>query len=146
MEKQDDKTTKPPPNHPHDKLFKTVFKRPNYARVVLEARLPEKLLNHLDLNTLRPSDASRVNPNLDEDFTDVQFTCNSRQGTPVEIALLLEHKSYKPTYPPYQLMHYQDGAWGLQVQAEGIKPTPIVPELQRPWKSRPTWWKPSKKA
>ncbi len=137
------------PHHPHDKLFKAVFKHPNHARVLLEARLPEPLLHHLDLSTLRLADAARVDSNLKEDFSDVQLVCNSRKGTPVEIPLLLEHKSNKPPYPPFQFMHYQDGIWAMQIRTKGVNPTPIVPVLfyhgaeewePKPWKDYLEGW------
>ncbi|HFA48747.1 MAG TPA: hypothetical protein ENJ95_07005 [Bacteroidetes bacterium] len=132
-----------PPNSPHDKLFKAVFKRTDIARAFLKAVLPARLLAKLDLSTLRPSDTGRVDSNFEEAFSDIQLTCDTYDGGQVEIVLILEHKSYIPFYGPYQHMHYQDGVWGWQVQQKGTSPTPVIPVLfyhgQEDWQPKP--WK-----
>jgi predicted transposase YdaD len=60
-----------PPHHPDDRLFKALFKQPAHVREILESCLPKKLLAVLNLETLRISDTSFVDPQLAEDFADV---------------------------------------------------------------------------
>ncbi|HFA48002.1 MAG TPA: hypothetical protein ENJ95_03175 [Bacteroidetes bacterium] len=138
-----------PPSSPHDKLFKAVFKRTDYARAFLAACLPERLLARLDLSTLRPSDTGRVDSNFEENFSDIQLTCDTYDGEQVEIVLILEHKSYIPRHGSYQYMHYQDGVWGMQLQEKDAVPTPVVPVLiyhgpegwqPKPWKDYLKGW------
>ena len=138
-----------PPNSPHDRFCKTVLKRPNYARELLKATLPSNLLKQLDLASLRLSDTDRVNTNLEEDFTDIQFNCENVAGGKVEIPVIIEHKSYRPQYGPYQYMNYQNGTWGWQIKTEGEYPTPIIPLVfyhgiddwqPKPWKDYLKGW------
>lgn len=138
-----------PPDKPNDKLFKAVFKRPGLARELLSAQAPEALLAILDLDTLSVTDSSFVDEQLSEDFADVVLTCRTKGNAEVLIPFILEHKSYKPPYPPFQIMHYQDRVWSGQIREKGQSPTPIVPVLfyhgeeawqVRPWSSYLNGW------
>ncbi len=153
MENQSEKTTQPadnpdsnrdsPPHHPHDLLFKAVFKRTNNVRALLKTKAPENILAVLDLDTIRLDDGSYVDENFQEDITDVVVLCDTIHKKPVQFPFIFEHKSDIPSYAPFQIMHYQDRLWLRQIQAKDMKPTPIVPVLfyhgKKTWKIKP--WK-----
>ncbi len=115
------------PHHPHDMLFKAVFKSPNRAVEVLKVKLTEELLPILKLDTLRLDDGSYVDEKLAEHIADINFLCDTNDGDSVQLSLILEHKSYLPTFPPLQIMGYQQLAWNRQVQPKYARPIPIIP-------------------
>ncbi|MEK7257617.1 MAG: Rpn family recombination-promoting nuclease/putative transposase [Bacteroidota bacterium] len=115
------------PTHPHDLIFRVMIKNPNHAREILEAKAPKELLAILKLDTLRLSDTSYVDETLAEQIADVVLLCDTDEDEPVQISYILEHKSFVPSYAPYQHMHYQDRAWGRQIQTKGMHPMPSVP-------------------
>ena len=131
------------PKKAHDLLFKTLVKRPHLARELLEAKTPTAILKILRLETLRLSDTSYVTPELSEDLADVVLLCDTDEGETIAICFILEHKSYVPAWPPFQIMTYQHHAWSRQLADKDGKPAPVVPVLfyhgREKWKPRP--WK-----
>ncbi len=115
------------PHKPHDMLSKVLFKRPHLTVEILQAGAPEKLLALLNLDTLRLADPGFVDKKLSEDFADILFTCDTKEGDPVAMPFIFENKSTVPTYPNYQVMSYQFQLWGQQIHGgKGSRPTPIV--------------------
>jgi predicted transposase/invertase (TIGR01784 family) len=60
---------------------------------VLKAFLPPRQLAHLNLSTLQLASESFIGEDLREYFSDLVYTCETIQGEPVRVCLLLEHKS-----------------------------------------------------
>jgi predicted transposase/invertase (TIGR01784 family) len=126
-----------------DKLFKSLFSRKEAAREYFEKCLPEPLAAKLDFSTLRLSEKSYVNESLKEFFSDLVYQCETEEGEALTIPLILEHKSWKPPYPPLQILQYQINGWQMQVNDQE-KPTPIIPIIfyhgkekwdVKPWKN-----------
>jgi predicted transposase/invertase (TIGR01784 family) len=114
-------------NNPNDKFFKGALSMYDIARPLLEQTLPKDLLDKLDLDTLEIDPNSYITDELKEFFSDLVWTCRFKNGFEQrKIALLFEHKSYKPLFPHFQLLDYQRNAWKLQV-SEGSKPVPMLP-------------------
>lgn len=144
MENASEKPNRPGkkrPYSPHDMLFKAVFKRPSHAEEVLRAKMPERLAAIFQFETLRLRDASHVDESLAEQIADVVLVCDTDEGRPVEIPFILEHKSYVPPYPPFQIMGYQQNLWRWQIRSAGQRPTPVIPILfyhgQEDWEVKP---------
>lgn len=71
--------------------------------------MPETLLSCIDLNTLTYDDTEYITPDLAPVFSDKVYRCNlvvpgaKKVKVPAIIAILLEHKSFAPEYPHFQL-------------------------------------------
>ncbi len=114
-------------NNPHDKFFKAAFSWIEIARPLIEQFLPKDLIDQLDLDTLKIDPNSYINDELKETFSDLVWSCHLKDSTEQRnIAFLLEHKSFKPDFPHFQLLEYQLGAWKTQRAAQQ-KLVPIIP-------------------
>ncbi len=127
-------------NNPDDKLFKAVFQRPDLVKEVLQQIADADLLKKLDLDSLQLTNASYVDEELSEHLADIVHTCQTSSHQKVEISLILEHKSYVPPHPPFQVMRYQMKGWTLQKADSKLKKTPILPVIfyhgKEEWKIR----------
>lgn len=114
-------------NNPHDRFFKGAFSLLIIAKPLIEAYVPKDLLDKLDLDSLEIDPNSYINDELKENFSDLVWSCQLK-GSKEErkIAFLLEHKSYKPSYPHFQINDYQRGSWKMQIAAQQ-KPVPVIP-------------------
>lgn len=114
------------PNNAEDKLFKATFSRPQITEELLRKMASPELKQALRLETLALSNTSYVDGDLTEHFADLVFNCQSNDNGTAQVALLLEHKSFMPAFPPLQIIGYQVNGWKQQVKAKS-KPTPIIP-------------------
>jgi predicted transposase/invertase (TIGR01784 family) len=85
-----------------------------------------ELLEDLDINTLERVEESYITEELSEFFADLVWRCQFKNGTPLEIGLLLEHKSWRPTYPHFQPLEYMIGGWRNKRNAKD-KPVLLIP-------------------
>jgi predicted transposase/invertase (TIGR01784 family) len=116
-----------PLNNPNDKFFRALFGLIILVKPFIRQFLPKDLLQKLDLDTLEIDPNSYINDELKEHFSDFVWSCrlkNSQEQR--KIAFLLEHKSFKPAYPHFQLYDYLRGAWKLQITA-GQRLVPMIP-------------------
>jgi predicted transposase/invertase (TIGR01784 family) len=111
----------------HDKFFKETFSRIDVVSNFLEELVDEKLVKKLDLSTLKIDNNSFIDEELEEHFADILYTCDYVGKGKVQIALLLEHKSYKEDYPHWQLNQYILNVWKSGFKQKKIKPIPIIP-------------------
>lgn len=100
-------------SNPHDRFFKHTFNDPEKVLGTLEGALSPALFARLRLETLRPADTRYVDPQLKEYFSDLAYTCLTREDIPVCISFLFEHKSY---HPHLQIL---EGLIGLENVAGG---------------------------
>ncbi|HMQ47418.1 MAG TPA: Rpn family recombination-promoting nuclease/putative transposase [Saprospiraceae bacterium] len=102
-----------PKNTPHDELFKATFTIESEVEAFLRTYLPE-IGKHLDFTTLKLQSSNYISPDLREFFSDIVYSCcwKSENEAPqkgqsaVQVALLLEHKSYYPENIHIQLLRY----------------------------------------
>ena len=114
-------------NNPNDKFFKGALSLLIVARPMIMAFTPKDLLDKLDLDTLEIDPNSYINDELKENFSDIVWSCKIKESQEErKIVFLFEHKSFKPSYPHFQINDYQRGSWKMQLAA-GQKPVPIVP-------------------
>ncbi|MCC6725286.1 MAG: Rpn family recombination-promoting nuclease/putative transposase [Saprospiraceae bacterium] len=130
-------------NNVEDKLFKETFSRLEYARELLLRCAPPDLIDSLQLDTLELTNASFVDNELAEHFADLVFNCQTNGNKSAKVSFLMEHKSYLPPNPPFQILNYQINGWRQQLKSK-LKPAPILPIVfyhgreqwtELPWKS-----------
>ena len=121
-------------SHPHDEFFKYLFSLMPVVREFIEVFLPPELVQHLDLDTLAADDTEYITPDLAAVYSDKVYRCQL-QGQPAAegekpaeaaIALLMEHKSWAPRFPHFQLNEYRQRIWTTSVNA-GQKPPTVLP-------------------
>ena len=80
--------------NPHDKFFKESLGNVETAKDFIANYLPKQVLQVLDVNTLMPQKDSFINPELEENFSDLLFKIDilNKEGY---LYLLFEHKSYQ---------------------------------------------------
>ncbi|MBY5960077.1 Rpn family recombination-promoting nuclease/putative transposase [Membranicola marinus] len=114
-------------HHPHDQFFKTIFSDINAARTFMQAFLPEKVVRHLDLTTLRITDNIFLTDELSSEFADLVFECalNTDLEQKIFISLLFEHKSTPERYALIQVGQYLLGGYRKQVAGK-INPIRLI--------------------
>lgn len=133
-------------NHPHDEFFKFLFSLHEVAKAFLNAFLPDELLLHLDLETLAPDDSEHISPELTTLYADKVFTCQLKnspnpqsKSLVAKIAILLEHKSYAPKFPHFQLNEYRQRIWATSIH-KNEKPSIVLPVVlyhgTKSWKKK----------
>ncbi|CCK78969.1 Rpn family recombination-promoting nuclease/putative transposase [Desulfobacula toluolica] len=116
-----------------DKFFWDIYGRPVNTAGFLKDFLPSNILEALDLNHIEVNKKSYLSEEYKEHYTDLvvetRFTDNAEE--PVFVYFLLEHKSYVPTRPAFQLLRYMVEQWyELEKQGTlGKKLPPILPIL-----------------
>jgi predicted transposase YdaD len=71
--------TKNIPN-PHDRFFHAAMKKHALAEEFFKANLPQKILEALDLESLRLLETSFIEENLKEERSDVLFECKIQKA------------------------------------------------------------------
>ena len=95
----------------HDKFVKAGMGIKDAFVDFLNNFMDAELLEDLDINTLERVEESFITEELSEFFADLVWRCQFKNGTSLEIGLLLEHKSWRPTYPHFQPLEYMIGSW-----------------------------------
>ncbi|MEZ4826522.1 MAG: Rpn family recombination-promoting nuclease/putative transposase [Bacteroidia bacterium] len=118
MKRKHNRTSVPrgPVSNPHDRFFKHTLKDSEKILGTLEGILPADLFARLVPETLSPADTSYIDPELQEFFSDLVFTCLTREGVPVHLSFLFEHKSYPVDFPHIQILRYMLEIWDRQVR------------------------------
>lgn len=124
--------------NPHDKFFKESLGNVVTAKDFIINYLPKQVLQVLDINTLIPQKDSFINPELEENFSDLLFKVDilNREGY---LYLLFEHKSYQDKGISLQLLKYMVEIWETKRNKEQAKELPIIIPLvifhgQKKWK------------
>ena len=98
-------------HNPHDHFFGKAFSQPALVRDFIESYLPKTITEQLDLETLTLQPASFIDEALQEQFSDMLYRTHSKEGKPLYIYLLFEHKSYPERLVAYQLLGYLMAIW-----------------------------------
>jgi predicted transposase/invertase (TIGR01784 family) len=115
-----------PLDNPHDKFFKAAFSRKDVMAALIESRFPEPLRKRLDVTTLELTNGSYIDEKLNEHFADLVYDCAYAGDKKIQVALLIEHKSYQEEYPHLQLLRYLLNAWNEDKQ-QNRKLIPVLP-------------------
>ena len=108
---------------PHDKFFKETFARLDIARDFLSNYLPTAVVTLLDLDSLTIEPDNFVDPDLQEQFADLLYKVNLRNGGETYIYTLMEHKSVPEKHTPLQLLRYMTSIW----ESDRRKKEPLRP-------------------
>jgi len=98
-------------NTPHDALVKALLETPERAAVVLRENLPEQVQERLTDDLPEPLPGSYIDPNLQETHSDRLFQARTREGRPVFLYVLIEHKSEPDAGTPVQMLGYLQRIW-----------------------------------
>jgi predicted transposase/invertase (TIGR01784 family) len=98
----------------HDRFFKETLSHKEVARDFLENYLPQEVLRHLDLNTLKISKDTFVKGQR-EHYSDLLYEVDLIGGSSGYIYLLFEHKSQHDPYVALQVLRYMVEIWSLSI-------------------------------
>ena len=90
----------------HDKFVKASFSDVDRAAAFYEQILPEELQKSLNLATLKSIQESYIQADLNEHFSDIVFEVQTKDGDPIDLVLLFEHKSAPDKHVLVQVGHY----------------------------------------
>jgi hypothetical protein len=119
----------PPPDNPHDALFRKTFSNPEHAAAELRAVLPPALLAKLDLSTLQLASGSYVDEELASSQSDLLFSVQI-QGRAALLYVVFEHQSTVDGLMPFRILKYVvkilDRHLAEHGGAQGALPLPVV--------------------
>ncbi|MEZ4986385.1 MAG: Rpn family recombination-promoting nuclease/putative transposase [Saprospiraceae bacterium] len=95
--------------NPHDALFKATMSHPSEVEALVRGFLPAIISENLDFTTLQMENTAYISADLRDYFSDISYSClwkGDADKPPVQITLLLEHKSYLPDNIHLQLLRY----------------------------------------
>lgn len=110
----------------HDKFIKELLLDKEMAIAFLRSTLPPDILSELSLDTLSIGNTTYLTPTLEELFSDLVFDIQLKNHEPVQVSLLLEHKSYIDPKVPVQVLRYLTEAYNKQSQQNEIL-KPVLP-------------------
>ena len=119
-------------DYPHDEFFKYLFSLVPVVREFITVFLPVDIVRRLDLDTLSLDDTEYITPELAAVYSDKVYRCRlkstSDDSLPIEaaLAILLEHKSFAPPHPHFQLNEYRQRIWTTQTN-NSEKPLMVLP-------------------
>jgi predicted transposase YdaD len=138
----------PPPQNPHDALFRAVFRVPRYAAGLLKIVLPAKVVALLDLDRIDVLDAAHVSPPLRGSASDVVLQVARRaaggplesEATPALIVFAVEHQSREEHFMALRQLQYETRLWEgwLRDHPGATRLPPIVPVVVH---TGPTPWR-----
>ena len=76
----------------HDKLFKQVFSMAAETESFIKHFLSDEINEVLDTKTLELENTSFINEQLRDYFSDIVWSCRTKDNQEIKISLLLEHK------------------------------------------------------
>lgn len=96
---------------PHDRLFTATFKNKEAAGRFLEAYLPSKVVELMDLSQLEVDNNHFVDQALQQYRSDLLYQVPLTNGKPAYIYMLFEHQSTPDPNMPFRLLQYMVKIW-----------------------------------
>jgi len=133
MTEQYKKTKNQAVDNIQDKFFRDIYGRATNTVGFLKDVLPSNILKALDLTHIEVDKKSYLSEEYKEHYTDLVVKTRFKDNTkePVFVYFLLEHKSYIPLRPAFQLLRYMVEQW-YELEKQGVlgsKLPPIFPIL-----------------
>ena len=126
--------------HPHDKLFRTVFADTEEAALFLREHLPAALSERLDWPSLALLETSFVDEALRESESDLLYTVQMKESeVRAFLYLLFEHQSKPDPWMRFRLLKYMCRIWdeSFKQHPEQSELPPILPVVfyqgERAW-------------
>ncbi len=107
--------------HP-DRIVRDLFQNTDDAIAFFQAYLPERLTAILDLEKLSVLPGTYMDPKFQEHRSDILFAIPTRSGTPVQLALLFEHKIQPDRRNYFQVLRYLASIYEKQSETVLIIP------------------------
>jgi predicted transposase/invertase (TIGR01784 family) len=120
---------KPPIPNPHDRFFRGIMQQKPVAIEFFQAFLPEAVLQHVDLSSIKATSSSFVEPELSEQVNDLLFECQFTQNEGVVngyLYLLVEHQSKPEKLLPLRVFRYVLAALDKHAKQNPKKPLPPI--------------------
>ncbi len=105
------------PHQPHDRYARSVLGIPKVASDLIRLSVPPAMFERIDMSTLTPGQDSFVDEQMAEHLADVCYTAQSKNGTPVRVNILFEHKSEQP----YTAVYFQFLRYIVQIHSSELK-------------------------
>lgn len=99
------------PINPHDAFFKQYLSHPQVATDFLRHHLPAALAQQVDLAHLHLVKDTFIDERLRSHFSDLIYRTQTKDQTPLALALLFEHKSYPDEWVDFQVLRYLVNFW-----------------------------------
>jgi hypothetical protein len=93
--------------HPHDRLFRRVFSRPDLATGLFRAALSAEQARAIDWESLAPVPAELLDDRLLARHADLVFVARLKGSSGRVVYLLLEHKSWRDRGTARQTRRYR---------------------------------------
>lgn len=104
--------------NPHDRFLKRTLEDIQKVEGTLEGILPPELFDRLNLSSLQKEDTSYIDNKLKQFFSDIVYSCRTKDDITLKITFLFEHKSYPPKYPHLQLLRYMLEVWDREAKKD----------------------------
>jgi len=95
---------------PHDLYFKGMMKDRQVAQDFLKAHFPKDLIRRMDVATLQLKDASFVDQDLKENYSDLLYECTIDNQQHAYLYILIEAQSTPDQLMPLRMVKYTIGA------------------------------------
>ena len=114
--------------NPHDLFFREAWERKDEVCSFLENNLPVEILDCLNLDTLKVEKDTFVDSKLKAHYSDILYSLMTKDGKPIKLYLLFEHKSYLDDDTLFQLLRYKIRILETERKQDPIK-KPLIPIL-----------------
>ncbi|MBC8343911.1 MAG: Rpn family recombination-promoting nuclease/putative transposase [Bacteroidetes bacterium] len=114
--------------NPHDLFFREAWERKDEVCSFLENHLPVEILDCLNLDTLKVEKDTFVDSKLKAHYSDILYSLMTKDGKPIKLYLLFEHKSYMDDDTLFQLLRYKIRILETERKQDPIK-KPLTPIL-----------------
>ena len=112
----------------HDKFFKGMFSRKDFACGFIQNYFPSEVVQHLDLNHLEISKDSFIDTDLEEHFSDILYQVvlkeekkdKKKDKKTAYVYLLFDHKSYSDSLVAFQLLKYTIKIWDMLLKQRRV--------------------------
>ncbi|MEP7337358.1 MAG: Rpn family recombination-promoting nuclease/putative transposase, partial [Acidobacteriota bacterium] len=111
--------------NPHDVFFKKLIGRRATAIQFLKLYLPAEVTAPFDWRALERVEDTFISEELREHFSDLIFRIRLKDGSPIYVYILLEHKSAPERWVALQVLGYIVALW-QQMKEGGAQELPLV--------------------
>lgn len=99
-------------HQPHDKYARFVLQTKAAAVQLMQFCLPERVAGNIEFGSMELSDDSFIDARLRNHFSDICYRGKTKQASPIQISIIIEHKSAPPDTPiTEQLLRYISNIW-----------------------------------
>ena len=112
-------------HNPHDTFVCNLLKRKDEAISFFKGVLPDNIKSKIDFNGLTLSPDTYMSITMQKKYSDIIYSGSYSDDTPINITLIIEHKSYHPQENiRRQLLRYFSGVLDIQ-EKQNIKPSAL---------------------